>query len=79
MRLDYEPVEILRKTFEANPGKTTIDLNEKCSDCGCEVIFSITRTSGGFGLNGGALLKGENESCLAKCPDCNSADSKDLR
>ena len=73
MRPNYEPIEILRKTFEANPGKSTIRVKGECSDCGAEIILSITRTSGGFGLNGGSLLKDENESCLAKCPDCHKA------
>ena len=58
-------IEILKKLFEANPEKSTIVLNGKCSDCGCETIIEITPTSGGFGLKGGALFK-----YLVKCHDC---------
>jgi hypothetical protein len=63
-------IEILRKIFEAHPGKSTIELKDKCSDCGREIIVSITSTAGGFGLQGGVLFKGEAESIFVKCPDC---------
>jgi hypothetical protein len=66
-------INSFRKIFEANPGKSTIELKEKCSDCGCEIIIEITSTSGGFGLNGGVLLKGDAESTFVKCPDCNKS------
>jgi len=63
-------IEILRKMFEANPEKSTIILNEKCSDCGCEIIIEIITTSGGFGLLGGVLFKSSNDKYIAKCPPC---------
>jgi hypothetical protein len=63
-------IEILRKLFEANPEKSTIVLNGKCSDCGCETIIEITPTSEGFGLQGGALFKYSSEDYLVKCHDC---------
>ncbi len=63
-------IEILRKMFEANHGKSTVKLKEKCSDCGSEVIVKITSTAGGFGLQGGVLFKGEAESTFVKCPEC---------
>jgi len=63
-------IEILRKLFEANPEKSTIALNGKCSDCGCETIIEITPTSGGFGLKGGALFKYSPDDYLVKCDDC---------
>ena len=69
-------INTLRKIFEADPGKSTIKLKEKCSDCGCEVIIEITSTSGGFGLNGGVLLKGDAESTFVKCPDCNKLNPR---
>lgn len=67
-------IEILRKLFESNPGKSTIVLNAKCSDCGCDTIIEITPTSGGFGLKGGALFKYSSDEYLAKCHDCYKAD-----
>ena len=62
--------EMLRKIFEANPEKTTIVLKGKCSDCGENVIIHITSTSGGFGLQGGALLGCLSDGYFAKCPAC---------
>jgi hypothetical protein len=63
-------IEILRKMFEANPEKSTIVLKGKCSDCGREATVDITPTSGGFGLQGGALFKCSADGYLVKCPDC---------
>jgi hypothetical protein len=63
-------LEILRKMFEANPEKSTIVLQAKCSDCGREVTIDITPASGGFGLQGGALFKCSIDGYLVKCPGC---------
>ena len=63
-------IEILRKIFEANPEKSTIVLKDRCSDCRCEVIIYVTSTSGGFGLQGGALFECALGGYFAKCPDC---------
>ena len=69
-------IEIIRKLFEANPAKSTIVLKGNCSDCGCETIVNITCTSGGFGLQGGALFKCSPNGYCAKCPDCYKANPK---
>jgi hypothetical protein len=63
-------VEILTKLFEANPEKSTIVLDGECSDCGCELIIEIKPTSGGFGLQGGALFKYSSDDVIMKCQDC---------
>ena len=63
-------IKILRKMFDVNPEKSTIVLNGKCSDCGCETIIEITPTSEGFGLQGGALFKCSLEEYLVKCVAC---------
>ena len=42
-------IEILRKMFEANPGKSIIGLLDKCSVCGRKINVEITPTSEGFG------------------------------
>ncbi|MDH4205486.1 MAG: hypothetical protein OEV45_08155 [Desulfobacteraceae bacterium] len=67
-------IEILRKIFEANPEKSTLVLNGKCSDCGCETILEITPTSGGFGLQGGILFKSSTDKYIVKCPACIEAN-----
>ena len=63
-------IEMLRKMFEANPEKSVIVLKAKCSDCGRDVIIEITPTSGGFGLQGGALMECSSDGYFAKCPNC---------
>jgi hypothetical protein len=63
-------IEILRKMFKANPQKSTIVLNEKCSDCGRETIIEITPTSVGFGMLGGVLFKSSTDKYIAKCLAC---------
>jgi hypothetical protein len=67
-------IEILQKLFENKPKKSVIVLNGQCSDCGCETIIEITPTSGGFGLQGGALFKYSPDDCLMKCHDCCQAN-----
>lgn len=69
-------IEMLRKTFSANPEKSVIVLTAKCSDCGCDVIIEITPTSGGFGLQGGVLFKSSTDNYIAKCPDCHEKNFK---
>jgi hypothetical protein len=71
-------VEILQKMFEADPDKSTIVLEDKCSDCGCTVIIDITSVSGGYGLLGGALFKSSRGGYSAKCPDCYKTTPKKI-
>jgi hypothetical protein len=63
-------VEKIKKLFNGNPEKSTIEVSDSCSDCKDEVIIKITRTAGGFGLQGGALFKSPSGGYFAKCPDC---------
>jgi Zn finger protein HypA/HybF involved in hydrogenase expression len=69
-------IEILRKIFEANPEKSKIVLKKKCSDCGCDTIIEITPTSGGYGLQGGVLVKSSTDNFIVKCPDCHETNLK---
>jgi hypothetical protein len=69
-------LEILKKIFEANPDKSKIVLYGKCLECGCDLIIEITPTSGGYGLQGGALFKCSNDEYCAKCSDCYKINSK---
>jgi hypothetical protein len=62
--------------FEANPGKSTIQVKGKCSDCGREITISITPTSEGFGLQGGALYKCSPDAYYAKCLECCNVNAK---
>jgi thymidine kinase len=65
-------INIIKKMFEASPEKSTIVLKETCSDCGRETVIEIIPTSSGFGLQGGALVKGSSEAYLMRCLDCHS-------
>ncbi len=69
-------LEILKKMFEANPERSTIVLKEKCSACGCEVLIDITPTSGGYGLQGGALFESSTDEYSAICAACCKANQK---
>jgi len=70
-------IEILREMFESSPEKPVILLKDKCSNCGREVTIYITPTSGGFGLQGGALFKHLSDGYLTKCINCLPNKSKD--
>jgi len=69
-------IDVLRKIFEANPEKSTITINGKCSECGCKVIVEIKPTSGGYGLLGGILVKCSPEKYSITCPECYKSNSK---
>jgi hypothetical protein len=69
-------IDMLRKIFEANPGKSTIRLDSTCSDCGYDFIIHITSTSGGFGLQGGALFEQPPNGYFAKCSSCYRVNPK---
>jgi hypothetical protein len=72
-------LEVLKKMFEAKPERSTIVLKEKCSACGCEVLVDITPTSGGYGLQGGALSKCSTDDYCAKCAACFKANQNNNR
>jgi len=69
-------IDILKKKFVANPGKTVVQIKENCSDCGRKLIVDITSTAGGYGLQGAFFIQYSPEAYVAKCPDCYSANSK---
>ena len=72
-------LEILKKMFEVTPERSTIVLKEKCSVCECEVKINITPTSGGYGLNGGALFESSTDEYSAICAACYKANQKNNR
>lgn len=68
-------VEMLKTIFKINPKKPKV-IKSKCSDCGSDVIINITSTSGGFGINGGALLGCFSNTYFIKCVDCYKVNPK---
>jgi hypothetical protein len=63
-------VEILKRLFEANPDKSTVEFKDKCLNCRDDVIIHIKLTSVGFGLQGGALLDRSPNGHLTICFNC---------
>jgi hypothetical protein len=68
--------DLFRTIFEAFPEKSSIFFPGKCIDCGHPVTIEIVRTSGGFGLLGGALVEYAAAIYAPKCPDCYKANGK---
>lgn len=67
-------IQILKKLFKDNPATSKIVLKDKCSDCGRDTAIEIAPTSGGFGLQGGMLIKRPNDGYLTRCPACYEAN-----
>jgi hypothetical protein len=68
--------EVLKKIFETHPGKSTMTINGKCSDCGRKVTVVVEPTSGGYGLMGGVLDKTSSENYSITCLDCYKSNHK---
>jgi len=69
-------IETLKKIFKDNPEKSTITFKGKCSVCGVEVAIEAIPSSGGFGLQGGALFEYTPDVYFAKCPNCYKTNAK---
>lgn len=65
-------LERLNKIFGDGTNNKQFDV--KCSCRGCDVQIIITRTSGGFGFQGGVLYETDTGQYLAKCTHCYNAD-----
>jgi hypothetical protein len=68
--------EVLKKIFKAHPGRSTITINGKCSDCGRSVTVVVKPTSGGYGLMGGILNTSSPGNYSIKCIDCHKSNLK---
>jgi hypothetical protein len=65
----------LEKIIAESPDGKRKKIFEKCIDCGLSVQVEIHKTSGGYGLAGGALYDSSIRLC-AKCPDCYKKNPK---
>jgi len=74
MELKLVNLDTLIRIFEEQTPENPVLIQKICSDCACDVTIEIHRTSGGFGIQGGALYD-EDGIIVAKCVDCYS-DSK---
>ena len=63
-------VESLDRIFERHNTTNNINYKGKCHNCGCDVEVEITKTSGGYGLQGGVLYGSNPENLIFQCCDC---------
>jgi hypothetical protein len=63
-------VDNLTALFEANPGKTTLNIQGKCIACRRNLTVEICTTMDGFGFNGGMLLDKDQQDYVVSCVDC---------
>ena len=69
-------IDVIRKLFEANPEQSTLTIDGNCSDCGHKLNIKIKSTSGGFGIQGGILIKRPPETFFIRCIDCEKFNSE---
>ena len=63
-------VDSLDRLFEQNNNPNNLTYKDQCTHCGSVVEIKITRTSGGYGLIGGALCETDPPNYFALCPYC---------
>lgn len=63
-------IETLKKMAEQNNNAKKFSYECLCHHCGCDVEIKITKTSGGYGLQGGVLYQPNDGNLLALCVDC---------
>ena len=67
-------VESLDRIFEQHNTANHFSYQGKCHNCGCNVEVEITKTSCGYGLQGGVLCESNPEDILVCCLDCHQKD-----
>ena len=65
----------LKKIIDDTAEGETGIIHNKCIDCGFSSAVKIHKTSGGYGLLGGALYEVEDR-VYVKCGDCYKKDPK---
>lgn len=63
-------IESLNSLFEKNNNKTQLNFKGRCHSCGCYVEVKISKTSGGYGFNGGTLCEPRQNKILVLCLIC---------
>lgn len=62
--------ESLHKIFEHHSNAGEIRYEGNCYKCGCQTKVEITKTSGGYGLQGGGLFEQPSQNILILCSEC---------
>jgi len=63
-------VETLNGMFERNNNAGYFCIEGKCNHCECNAKVEITRTSGGYGLQGGVLYESNTRKSPILCSKC---------
>jgi hypothetical protein len=63
-------LKTLNLIFAEKKDQKRLASDGRCCDCGHPVSIGITRTSGGFGMDGGVLYEPRPGQIVSKCPDC---------
>ena len=63
-------VESLNKIFEQHNNANGFRYEGKCHKCDCDTQVEITKTSGGYGLQGGVLYESNTRNILILCSKC---------
>jgi hypothetical protein len=63
-------VESLKKIFEHHNNANEFSYEGNCHKCGCHTKVKITKTSGGYGLQGGVLFEQLSRNILILCSEC---------
>lgn len=62
--------EALHQLFTSISEKSTMTFIGRCLSCGNKIKIGITRTTRGFGFEGGMLFDVTPDECFVKCIDC---------
>ena len=62
--------EKLNELFLKNKDKIHFYYRNQCQHCGCGIEVIITKTSGGYGLEGGAICQNNLQKFFGICTDC---------
>ncbi len=62
--------ESLLKIFEHHNNTGKIRYEGSCHKCGCHTKVEITKTSSGYGLQGGVLFEPSSQNILILCSEC---------
>jgi hypothetical protein len=63
-------VESINTIFDQHNVTRHYHYNGICLNCHCYVEVEITKTSGGYGLNGGVLYESNPDKFLVQCFNC---------
>ena len=63
--------ESLNKMFErSNSPHGFIRYEGNCRNCNCDTKVEISKTAGGYGLQGGVLYESDTQNFLIQCKGC---------